>query len=150
MKKKPRFVRLRSGQSLKALGRLKIVDGFHGALECQGYMRRDVIWLLLLFAKFLCKNTRKRGIQILLFRHFTCCNNDPNWKLFGPHHNHTHLSLCAKKEPKSVTAKDVTQPQMTDMWRRRHQKHFFPSLPNMRACKITQLYVQIYTWVFRL
>ena len=30
----------------------KIVDGFHGALECQGYMRRDVIWLLLLFANF--------------------------------------------------------------------------------------------------
>ena len=66
----------------------KIVDGFHGALECQGYMRRDVIWLLLLFAKFLCKNTRKRGIQILLFRHFTCCNNDPNWKLFGPYHTY--------------------------------------------------------------
>ena len=128
----------------------KIVDGFHGALECQGYMRRDVIWLLLLFANFFVKIQGIEGSKFCCLGTSLVATTTPIENCLALTSTMWHLSLCAKKEPKSVTAKDVTQPQLTNMWRRRHQKHFFPSLPNMRACKITQLYVQIYTWVFQL
>ena len=42
----------------------KVVDGFHGALECQGYLRRDVIWLLLYFAIFFVKIQGRQGTML--------------------------------------------------------------------------------------
>ena len=60
----------------------------------------------------------------MLFRHFTCCN-DPNMKLFGPHHNHVAPITFHKKGTKVCYCKRRDSATIDKCEEDSTKKHYF-------------------------